>query len=148
MLWRGSVGQVYPNTSPSSHGYRYTILTKSPRRGILGLLEGWLVYRFSLVVELSLTRTVQTPYSSERLRRHNVPVNWVVRELNFRYRRLFARIRRVIGKEWSNGVENGNNRCAVRLLRELHLSVDKDLVFGILVHRCRIHLMMNSQFGL
>ena len=146
MLWRESEDQVYLNVSPSSHGYRYTVSMKSPRRGILGLLEGWLVYRFSLVAELFLIRTVQKLYSFERLRRYNVQLNWVVRELNFCYRRLFARIRRVTGNDWSNGVEN--NRCTVHLLRELHLSAHKDLVFGIIFHRCRIHLMIKSHFRL
>ena len=111
MLWRECVGQVCPNISTLSRGYRYTILMRSPGRGILGLLEGWLVYRFSLVVELFLTRIEQNLYSSERLRRYKVQLSWVVRELIFRYRIVFARIRRVTGNEWSNVVEN--NRCTV-----------------------------------
>ena len=135
MLWRESVGQVHPNISPLSQGFRYTVLMKSPRMGVLGLSEGWLVYRFSLVVKFSLIRTVQTLYSSERLRRYNVPLNWIVCELNFRYRRLFARISRVTVKEWSKGVEN--NRCTVHLLRRLHLSARKDLVLDNLVQLCR-----------
>ena len=111
MLWREFVCKVYPNISPLSRGYRYTVLMRSPRRGILDLLGAWLVYRFSLVVELFLTRNEQTIYSSERLRRYNVELNWVVRELTFRCRRLFARIRRVTGKEWSNVVKT--NRYTV-----------------------------------
>ena len=87
---------------------------------------------FSLTAEIFPIGTVQTLYSYERLRRYNVQMNWVVRELNFCYRRLFARTRRVTGKEWFNVVEN--NRCTVHLLRGLHLSAYKDLVFDILVH--------------
>ena len=145
-MWRGSVGQVYPNTSPLWQGFRYIVSRKSPRRGILGPLEGGLVYRFSLVGELFLMRTVQILYSSERLRRYNVRSGWVVEESNFRYHRLFARIRRVTGNEWSNVV--GNNRCTVHLLKVLHWSARKDLVFDIFVQLCRRHLMMKNQFRL
>ena len=77
----------------------------------------------SLTAELFLIRIVQTPYSSEHRRRYNVRLNWVVGELNFRYHRLFARIRRVTGKEWSNVVEN--NRYTVHLLKGLHLSAHR-----------------------
>ena len=84
---------------------------------------------FSLTAELFLIRTVQTFYSSERLRRYNVQLNWVVRELSFRYRRLFARNRQVTGKDWSHVEEN--NRCNIHLFRGLHLSAHKDLVFDI-----------------
>ena len=145
-MWRESVVQVYPNISSLSQSCRYTVLMRSPRRGILGLLEGWLVYRFSLVVELFLTRIEQNFYSSERLRRYNVQLNEVVGELNFRYRRLFARLLQVTEKEWFNVV--ANNQCTVHLLKELHLSAHKCLVLGILVHLCRRRLMMRSQFGL
>ena len=146
MLLRELADQVYPITSALSQGYIYTVLMGSPRRGILGLLEGWLVYRFSLVVQLFLTRIEQNLYSSERLRRYNVQLNWVVRELNFCYRRLFAKIRRVTGKEWSNVVEN--NLCTVHSLRRLPLSAHKGLVFGILFHHCPRQLMMKRQFDL
>ena len=54
---------------------------------------------FSLTAELLLIRIAQNFYSSERLRRCNVRSNWAVEQSNFRYHRLFARIRRVIGKE-------------------------------------------------
>ena len=93
-----------------------------------------------------MIRTVQTFYSFERLQRYNVQWNWVVRELNFRYRRLFAGIRRVTGKEWSNEVKS--NRCIIHFLRKLHLSAHKDLVFDTLVHLCQRHPMMKNQFGI
>ena len=100
---------------------------------------------FSLTAELFLIRTVRT-LCSERLQRYNDQLNWVVREMSFRYRRFIARVRRVTGKEWSSVVEN--NRCLVHLLRGLHLSAHKNLVFGILVRHCRRHLMMKNQCGL
>ena len=98
----------------------------------------------SLTAELFLIGIVQTLYSSEHRQRYNVQLNWVVGELNFRYHRLFAEIRRVTGKEWSNVVEN--NRYTVHLLKGLHLSAHSDRVFDILVHLCRRYLMMKNQF--
>ena len=59
-----------------------------------------------LTAELFLIRIVQSLYSSDHRRRYNAQLTWVVGELNFRYHRLFARNRRVTGKEWSNVVEN------------------------------------------
>ena len=101
---------------------------------------------FSLTAELFLMRIVQTLHSSGRQRRYNVRLNWVVLEVIFRYRKLFVRIRCVTEKELSNVVRN--NRCTAHLLRGLHLSVHKGLVFGILVCRCQKHLMMKNQFDL
>ena len=100
----------------------------------------------SLTAELFLITIVQTLHSSEHRLRYNVQLNWVVGELNFRYHRLFARIRWVIRKEWSIVVEN--NRYNVHLLKELHLSSHMDRVFDILVHLCWRYLMMKNQFGL
>ena len=100
----------------------------------------------SLTAELFLIKIVQTLYSFEHRRKYNVQLNWVVGELNFRYNRLFARIRRVTGTECSNVVEN--NRCTVHLLKRLHLSAHRGRVFDILVHLCRRYLKMKNQFGL
>ena len=118
---------------------------RSPRRGILVPSEGFLFYILSLVAELFLIRTVQTLYSSERMRRCNGRSSWVVQESNSCYHRLFARTRRVTEKESLSVVEN--NRCAVRLSRGLHLSTHKDLVFGTLVHQCQRRPIMKNQFG-
>ena len=100
----------------------------------------------SLTAEPFLTKIVQTLYSVEHRRKYNVQLNWVVGELNFCYHRLFARIRRVTGKEWSNVVEN--NRCTVNLLKGLLFSAHRGRVFDILVHLCRRYLRMKNQFGL
>ena len=93
---------------------------KSPGRGMVGLQERWLVHMFSSTAQFFLLRAVQTFCSFERLQRYNVQLNWAVRESNSRYRRLFARIRLVTSKEWSNVVES--NRCTVHSLRRWQLS--------------------------
>ena len=118
---------------------------RSPRRGVLGPSEGLLFYILSLVVEFFLKGTVQTLHSSKCLRRYNVQLNWANREPNFRCHRLFARVRAMIGKKWSCVEEN--NRCTVHLLRGLHFSGHKRLVFGTLIHRYRRHLLMKNEFG-
>ena len=100
----------------------------------------------SLTAELILMKIVQTLYSFEHRRKYNVQLDWVVGELNFRYHRLFAKIRRVTGKGWSNVVEN--NRYTVRLLMGSHLSAHMDRVFDILVHLRRRYLIMKNQFDL
>ena len=99
-----------------------------------------------LTAELFLISIVQTLYSSDHRRKYNAQLNWGVGELNIRYHRLFARIRRVTGTEWSNVVEN--NRYTVHLLKGLHLSAHRDRVFDILVRLGRRCLMMKNQFGL
>ena len=131
--------------SPSLPGYRYTVLMKSPRRELLGLSEGWLVYRFSLGAELFLMRIVQTLCSSERLQRCNSRLNWVGRESNSHYHRQFARTRRVTEKELLSVVEN--NRCTGRLSTELRLSARTALVLGTLVYQFQRRLMTKNQFG-
>ena len=96
----------------------------------------------SLTVELFLIRIVQTLYSFEHRRKYNVQLNWVVGGLNFRYHRLFARIRRVTGKERSNVV--ANNRCTVHLLKGLQLSAHRGRIFDILVYLCRRYPRMKK----
>ena len=100
----------------------------------------------SLTAELFLIKNVQTLYSLKHRRKYNIQLNWVVGELNFRYHRLFARIRRVTGEEWSNVVEN--NRCTVHLLKGVLLSAHSGRVFDTLVHLFRRYLRIKNQFGL
>ena len=118
---------------------------KSPREEILGLSEGWLVHRFSLVAGLFLIRVVQTLCSSERLQRCNGRLSWVGQESNSHSRRQFAGTRSVAEKELLIVVEN--KRCTVRLSRELRLSARTGLVLGTLVYQCQRRLMIKNQFG-
>ena len=94
----------------------------------------------SLTAGLFLRGTVQTLGSTERLRRYNIQSSSAVQESKFRYHRLFARTRRVTGKELLNAVRN--NRCNARLLRGLRLSAHKGLVLDTLVRQYQRPLVM------
>ena len=111
---------------------------KSPRREILGLSEGW-------VAELFLIRVVQTLYSSERLQICKGRLSWVGQESNSHSHGQLAGTRRVTEKALLSVVEN--NRCTVRLSRELRLSARTGLALSTLVYQFQRRLMMENQFG-
>ena len=126
-------------------GYGYTALMKSRRNEKLDFSEGWLVYRFSLVAELFLTRIVQSLCSSERLQRCNGRLSWVGQEPTCHSHRQFPGTRRVTEKELLSVVEN--NRCTVCLSRGLRLSARTGFVLVTLIHQCQRRLKRKSQFG-